>query len=190
MHVFAMSLLPVGARRRVTVVLGAVLCAALVTTTASTPLHAQATDERRNLVRLSGVAVLFLVKDAVEEPVDTLRLRAAIEFELRRAGLRVLTPAALAADTSEVDHRGFIIASMRITPLRVRMETRGYAFAPELGLFRRAIVPGTGEEIMAPVWNTTTIVTTGPDSLTSTMVEVYTELGRSLANDILAARTR
>ena len=137
---------------------------------------------------LSAFAVKFSGRIPAE--MDTVRIRAAIELELRRSRIRVLSPTAFAADTAPASRRGVIVVSVNVIPVRNAVETQGAAIASELVLSRSVYIPETSTLMAAAVWSTNVLAVAPtprvPDSLQASLLD----LARKLASDLHAARRR
>ena len=134
----------------------------------------------------------FVVKFSGRIPpeLDTVQVRTALEHELRRSSLRVLSPTALASDTAPASRRGVIVVSVNVIPVRDAVETHGAAIASELVLSRSVWIPETSTLTAAAVWSTHGLAVAStarvPVSLQASLVEQV----RRLASDLRAAGGR
>lgn len=138
---------------------------------------------------LQGLSA-FVVKFSGRIPaeMDTVQMRTAIEQELRRSSIRVVSPAALASDVEPAGRRGVIVVSVNVIPVRNAVETQGAAIASELMLSRSVYIPETSTLTAAAVWSTNALAVASTARVPASLEASLVSLVRRLANDIVAAR--
>ena len=156
-------------------------------------LHGQATASAGRPVGggLEGLSS-FVVKFSGRIPaeMDTVRMRNALERELRRSSVRVLSPRALAADDTPAGRRGVIVVSVNVIPVRNAVETQGAAIASELVLSRSVYIPETSTLTAAAVWSTNALAVASTPRVPHSLEASLVDLARKLANDLRAASLR
>jgi hypothetical protein len=140
---------------------------------------------------LQGLSA-FVVKFSGRIPaeMDTIQMRTAMERELRRSSIRVVSPMALATDTTPASRRGVIVVSVNVIPVRNAVETQGAAIASELMLSRTVFIPETSTLTAAAVWSTNALAVASTPRVPGSLEASLVDLVRKLANDIRAARGR
>lgn len=122
--------------------------------------------------------------------MDTVRMRAAIERELRRSSIRVVSPTALATDAEPVSRRGVIVVSVNVIPVRDAVETHGAAIASELILSRSVYIPETSTLMAAAVWSANALAVASTPRVPHSLEASLVDQARKLATDLRAARGR
>ena len=167
------------------------LLTALAMGALASDLHGQTAAGRPAGSELQGLSA-FVVKFSGRIPpeLDTVQMRTALEQELRRSSIRVVSPAAFATDAEPPSRRGVIVVSVSVIPVRDAVQTHGAAIASELVLSRSVYIPETSTLTAAAVWSTNALAVASTPRVPRSLEASLVDLVRKLATDLHAAGGR